>query len=72
MSIKGQLQATAPEGGRKITGQDIMALERFAEGTRHMIIFDVLTWDSPVGDKGERARVFLSDEGYRQAVEAQG
>ena len=34
------------------------------DDTRHMIIFDVLTWKSPVGDKGERLRLFLSDKGY--------
>ena len=37
-----------------------MDLQRFAENTRHMIIFDVLTHDSPVGWKGERTRLFLS------------
>ena len=25
--------------------------------TRHMIIFDVLSWKSPVGEKGERLRL---------------
>ena len=70
MSIKGQLQEPGRE--KKITGHELMALERFAEDTRHMIIFDVLTWDCPVGDKGERVRIFLTDEGYKQAVDAQG
>ncbi len=32
-----------------------------------MIIFDVLTNDSPVGWKGERTRLFLSDTGYEKA-----
>jgi len=54
-----------------ITGQDIMALERFAEDTQHMIVFDVLTWECPVGDKGERIRIFLTDEGYQQALQSQ-
>jgi len=36
MSIKEQLQNT-PERGKEITGQELMALERFAEDTRHMI-----------------------------------
>jgi hypothetical protein len=62
MSIKSQLQP-APERGKPIVGQEVTALERFLEDTRHMIIFDVLTWDCPVGDKGERVRVFLTDEG---------
>ena len=33
----------------------------------HMIIFDVLSWKSPVGEKGERLRLFLSDVGYAKA-----
>jgi hypothetical protein len=70
MSIKSQLHRP-PEPGREITGQGIDALERFGENTRHMIVFDVLTWDCPVGGKGERIRIFLSDAGYRQALAAQ-
>ena len=50
-----------------IGGHGILALERFMDETRHMIIFDVLAWESPVGDKGERLRMFLSDEGYAKA-----
>ena len=50
-----------------IGGHGILALERFMDETRHMIIFDVLTWESPVGDKGERLRLFLSDEEYAKA-----
>jgi len=50
-----------------IGGHGILALERFMDETRHMIIFDVLTWESPVGDMGERLRLFLSDEGYAKA-----
>lgn len=51
-----------------IGGHGILALERFMDETRHMIIFDVLTWEAPVGDKGERLRLFLSDEGYAKAL----
>lgn len=50
-----------------IGGHGILALERFMDETRHMIIFDVLTWEAPVGDKGERLRLFLSDGGYAKA-----
>ncbi len=32
--------------------------------TRHMIIFDVLTWEAPGVIRGQRLRLFLSDEGY--------
>ena len=39
--------------------------------TRHMIIFDVLTNDSPVGWKGERTRLFLTEAGYQKSLENQ-
>ena len=52
-------------------GHDIMALERFGEDTRHMIVFDVLSHSSPVGDKGERMRLFLTDVGYQKAMDSQ-
>ena len=57
-----------------IGGHDILALERFLDETRHMIIFDVLSWKSPVGEKGERLRLFLSNKGYvkAQASEKRG
>ena len=35
-------------GAQNYHGHDYMDLQRFAENTRHMIIFDVLTNDSPV------------------------
>ena len=47
-------------GAQNYHGHEYMDLERFAEDTRHMIIFDVLTHDSPVGWKGERTRLFLT------------
>ncbi|MCI9072537.1 MAG: addiction module toxin RelE [Lachnospiraceae bacterium] len=55
-------------------GHDILALERFADDTRHMIVFDVLSQDSEIGDHGEKRwadapssmRLFLTDEGYRK------
>ena len=53
-------------GAQNYHGHDYMDLERFAEDTRHMIIFDVLTNDSPVGWKGERTRLFLTEAGYQK------
>ena len=50
-------------------GHDYMDLARFDENTRHMIIFHVLTNDSPVGDKGDKMRLYLSDKGYQKALE---
>ena len=69
MSIKSELQQ--PGRGKEIRG-DIMDLQRFAVDTRHMIVYDVLTWECPVGDKGERVRIFLTDEGYKKALESEG
>lgn len=53
-------------GAQNYHGHGYMDLERFAEDTRHMIIFDVLSNDSPVGWKGERTRLFLTDNGYQK------
>lgn len=58
-------------GAREYAGHGYMDLERFAEDTRHMIIFDTLTADSPVGWKGERSRAFLTEEGYKKSLERQ-
>ena len=57
-------------GAQNYHGHEYMDLQRFAEDTRHMIIFDVLTNDSPVGWKGERTRLFLSDTGYEKALDS--
>lgn len=48
-----------------------MALERFDPEVRHMIVFDVLSYDSPVGDKGDKMRLFLTDAGYQKFLESQ-
>ena len=64
-------EARQQSGAQKLSGHDIMALERFDPATRHMIVFDVLTHDSPVGWKGEKMRLFLTDAGYSKALENQ-
>ena len=53
-----------------IIGQDELAVERFRDDTRHMIIFDVLSPRSPVGHRGERLRLFLTDKAYARAKAA--
>ena len=58
-------------GAQNYKGHDYLDLARFDENTRHMIIFDVLTHDSPVGFKGDRMRLFLADAGYQKALENQ-
>ena len=57
-------QVRQRSGAEQLKGHDIMALERFDPEVRHMVIFDVLSGDSPVGDKGDRMRLFLTDAGY--------
>lgn len=69
----GQLidEARRASGAPQLAGHDIMDLMRFDPDTRHMIVFDVLRHDSPVGFKGERMRLFLTDEGHKKALAAQ-
>jgi len=64
-------EARQQSGAAKLAGHDIMALERFDPDTRHMIVFDVLSRDSPVGFKGDKMRLFLTDAGYGKALENQ-
>ena len=66
----GELLAEArrKSGAEKLKGHDIMALERFDPDVHHMIVFDVLSWEANLGDKGDKMRLFLTDEGYRKAL----
>lgn len=50
-----------------IRGHDILAVERFRDDTRHMIIFDILTPFTSYGPVDQRMRLFLSDSGYAKA-----
>ena len=61
-------EARQRSGAEKLKGHDIMALERFAPEVRHMIIFNVLSYNSPVGDK---MRLFLTDAGYQKFLDSQ-
>lgn len=69
----GELLAEARQksGAEKLTGHDIMALERFAPDTRHMIVLDVLSHESPIGYKGDKMRLFLTEQGYQKALYSQ-
>lgn len=58
-------------GAKEYAGHSYMDLNRFADDTRHMIIFDTLTDDSPIGVKGERTRVYLNEEGYKKFLRNQ-
>ena len=65
------VEARQQSGAQKLAGHDIMALERFDPDTRHMIVFDVLSHESPVGYKGDKMRLFLTEAGYGKALENQ-
>ena len=69
----GEMIAVARQesGAQKLEGHDIMALERFGPEVKHMIIFDVFSRESPIGDKGHRMRLFLTEAGYKKALESQ-
>ncbi len=53
-----------------IRGHNILALERFKDDTKHMVIFDVLTVNSQWGQLDERLRMFLNDKDYAKAQAA--
>ena len=56
-------EARQQSGAEKLKGHDIMALERFDP--------EVLSYDSPVGDKGDKMRLFLTDAGYQKFLDSQ-
>ena len=65
MSIRDEIKRG--QAIKAIRGHDVMDAQRFADDTRHMIVFDVIKHDSEVGFRGERMRAFLSDDGYDRA-----
>lgn len=72
-STIGELTAEIRQqsGAEKLSGHDVMGLERFSPETKHMIVFQVISHNSPVGSKGEKMRLFLSDTGYQKALKSQ-
>ncbi len=56
------------KNNKVIGGHDVLAVERYMDDTRHMVIYDVLANMAPAGTKGERLRQFLTDEGYSDAL----
>lgn len=64
-------EARINAGVQNYKGHDYMDLARFDANTRHMIVFTVLTHDAPVGDKGDKMRLFLSDKGYENALNSE-
>ena len=58
-------------GALEYKGHEYLDLKRFADDTKHMIIFDVVKDDCSWGEKGDRMRLYLNDVGYGKAVEFQ-
>lgn len=52
-------------------GHALWAVERFADSTRHMIIYDQPIYDTPIGVEDRRMRRFVSDAEYAEALEAE-
>ena len=55
---------------RELKGHNILAVERFRDNTRWMIEFFVLR-PCVYGSPGDEVRLFLTEDGYRQALDAQ-
>lgn len=64
-------EARQKSGAEKLKGHDIMALERFDPEVKHMIVFNVLSDNAPVGNKGDKMRLFLTDAGYQKFLDSQ-
>ena len=54
-------------GAKEYKGHEYMDLNRFADDTRHMIIFDVISNNCDWGEKGDRMRLYLNEIGYDKA-----
>ena len=54
-----------------VIGHDLLAVERFRDGTRHMIEFLVLSDGCPLGESGQYIRRFLSEDGYAEVLTVQ-
>ena len=67
MSIKTELHQ--PGRTKQINGHGVTAPERYAPHTRHMVILEVITYHAGY-TAGERVRLYLTDEGYNETVQA--
>ena len=56
---------------RELKGHDILAVERFRDSTCRMIELVVRKQGNPYGSPGDEMRLFLSEAGYRRALESQ-
>lgn len=56
---------------KELKGHDILAVERFLDGTRHMVEFVVQKKGTAYGPFGEEIRLFLDEAGYQQVLISQ-
>ena len=56
---------------RELKGHNILAVERFQDETRWMVEFAVRKPRTPYGSPGDEVRLFLTEDGYQQALDAQ-
>lgn len=56
---------------KELKGHNILALERFMDGTCHMVEFIVRKGENTTGLPGDEVRLFLDEEGYKKALESQ-
>lgn len=58
-------------GIKSFKGHAFDGLERFMDDTRYMLVFDVISYDSPIGEMNDRIRLFVTDEGYERCLNSQ-
>lgn len=56
---------------RELKGHDILAVERFRDGTSRMIEFAVRRLGTPYGSPGDEVRRFLCEADYQAALQSQ-
>ena len=56
---------------RELKGHNILAVERFQDSTRWMIVFAVRQPRTPYGSPSDEVRLFLTEDGYQAALLSQ-
>lgn len=56
---------------RELKGHDILAVERFQDGTSRMIEFVIRKRRNPYGSPGDEMRLFLNEADFQNALESQ-
>lgn len=55
------------EGAQEYTGDAYFSPIRYFDSTKHMLIFDVLSENSQLGEKGQRKRMYMSEDTFQKA-----